>query len=398
MNDKIMRFWFQDSSEYKETLAALGVSEEEYLNIIDVVLQTFPKDWVNSELAGIEKKSNFMHLELWPSLISGLRYNPIPMILARAGGYIAITQMIRLGRLILKAGQLPNKKEVIKKLMGKADDYISTLFELETLEFFSESGFSLYGPPENDGVDYTFVKDGRRVFVEATHRGISWCIEVFSKLGQSIAGVSSKKYDTCVHLNYTNARKFVNSNGVDTLVFDIDRVIAKTPEKSCTIEDKDCRFHVEFEESEEGKLTVKWHELSNYLYEVVELFKGRINEKKEQLCRNDFSLCSIDMRSLVPPVKDGRKDTVKTCVECMEKIFSESHDFLRQNRSVAGIFVWIEHYGRNKNAIIDALNHDEKILTKTDRFLSDRAAAELFPLAVLPKDITWYCEKDLFLP
>lgn len=398
MNDKIMRFWFQDSSKYQKTLATLAISEEEYLNIINVILQTFPKDWVDSELDEIDKKSNFMHLELWPSLICGLRYNPIPMILVRARGYMAIIQIIRLGRLILKAEQLPNKNEVIKKLKGKVGDYISTLFELETFEFFSKSGFSLYGPPENDGVDYTFVKDRQNVFVEVTHRGISWCIEVFSKIGGSIAEVPSKKFDKCIHLNYKNARKFVDSNGVDKLVFDIDRVIAKTPLKSCTIKDKECRFHVEFEESEKGTLTVKWHEVSDYSYEVVELFKGRINEKKEQLCRNDFSFCSIDMRSLVPPVNNGREDTVKACAECMEKIFLVAHDFLRQNNSVAGIFVWIKHYGRNNNVIIDALNHDEKILIKADRFLSDSTAAKLFPLAVLPKDLKWYCEKDLFLP
>ena len=97
------------------------------------------------------------------------------------------------------------------------------------------------------------------------------------------------------------------------------------------------------------------------------------------------------MRSLVPPIMNGRKDTVKTCVECMEKIFSVAHDFLGQNRRVAGIFVWIRHYGRNKDVIIDTMNHDEKILIKADRVLSDRTATELFPFAVLPKDLAWYC-------
>ena len=282
-----MKFWFQDSSHYQRTINTLGISEEKSTESNTSSKSTFPKDWVDYELAEIEKKSNFMHLGLWPSLISGLRYNPIPKILMRTRGYMAIIQIIRLGRLILKAEQLPNKNKVIKKLKGDVHDYISILFELETLEFFLKSGFSLYGPPENDGVDYTFVKDGQKVFVEATHRGISWCIEVFSKLGQSTAEVPSKKYKKYIHLNYKNARKFVNSSGVNKLVFDIDRVIAKTPEKSCTIEDKECRFRTEFEESEEGGLTLKWHELSDYLYEVVELFKGRINEKKEQLCRND---------------------------------------------------------------------------------------------------------------
>jgi len=390
-----MKFWFQDSSHYQRTINTLGISEEEYLTIIDVISRTFPKDWVDYELAEIEKKSNFMHLGLWPSLISGLRYNPIPKILMRTRGYMAIIQIIRLGRLILKAEQLPNKNKVIKKLKGDVHDYISILFELETLEFFLKSGFSLYGPPENDGVDYTFVKDGQKVFVEATHRGISWCIEVFSKLGQSTAEVPSKKYKKYIHLNYKNARKFVNSSGVNKLVFDIDRVIAKTPEKSCTIEDKECRFRTEFEESEEGGLTLKWHELSDYLYEVVELFKGRINEKKEQLCRNDFSFCSIDMRSLVPSVNNDREDTVKTCADCMGKVFSVAHDFLRKNSSVAGIFVWIEHIGRNKNRIIDSLNQDEVILINA-KSLSDDIAKSLFPLAVLPKDLNWYCEKGQF--
>ena len=392
-----MKFWLQDPSKYKGTIRTLGISEEEYLNIIEVIIRTFPKDWVDYKLAEINKKSNFVHLQLWPSLLCGLRYNPIPMILGRARGYLAIIQVIRLGRLILKAEQLPNKKRLIQKLRGNADDYISALFELETFEFFYESGFSLCGSPERDGVDYTFEKNGQKIFVEVTHSGISWVIEVFTKIGGAITEAPSKKFDKCIHLNYKKANKFVASNGVDRLVFDIDRVLAKTPENSYTIVDKECRFHVEFKESEEGKLTLKWHEISNYSYEVVELFKGRIKEKIGQLSRNYFSFCSIDMRSLVPTlVMTGRNDIV--CAQCMEQIFVAAHDFLGKQSSVAGILVWVKHIGRNKNHIIDAMNQDEVILINEKRGLSDDMAKTLFPLAVLPKELTWYCERDLFLP
>jgi hypothetical protein len=397
-----MKFRLQDPSEYQKTLATLGISEEEYLNIINVILKTFPKDWVDSKLDEIDKKSNFMHLQLWPELLCGLRYNPIPMILGRAGGYMVIIQIIRLGRLILKAEQLPNKNEVIKKLAGKVDDYISTLFELETFEFFSKSGFSLNGSPEDDGVDYTFVKNGQKVFVEATHRGHSWVIEIFTKIGQSIKSMTeepSKIFDKCIRLNYKTSNEFVVLNGVDKFVFDIDRVLDKTPKYSCIIEDKMGRFCVEFKESEEGKLNLKWYEPTDYAYEAVELFKGRINEKIRQLSLNDFSFCSIDMRSLVPPlVMRDMQYSVNICSEYMEKIFLAAHDFLRQNSSIAGIFVWVKHIGRNKNHIIDAMNQDEVILINEKRSLSDDMAKTLFPLAVLPKELTFYCEKGLFLP
>jgi len=387
-----MTFWFQNSAQYEKTLVKLGISEKEYLDIINVVLQTFPKDWIDSELAEINKRSNFFHYQLWPAFISGLRYNPIPIVLARGGGFMAIAQITRLGRLIRKAEQLPNRKEVIKKLKGKADDYISTLFELETLEFFSESGFRLCGPPENDGIDYTFLKNGQKIFVEATHRGISWCVEIFKRLGESIGGVQSKKFKKCIRLDYSKARRFVSSNSIEELVYDIDKIIAKTPEKNHTIEDKECRFYVEFKESENGGLTLKWHETPDYLYEVVELFKGRLNEKRKQLCQNDFSFCSIDMRSLVHPFKKDREDMVRSCITCMKRIFSVARDFLSENRSVAGIFVWIKHYGRSKDIVIDSLNADETILIKADSKLSDSTARKMFPLAVLQKDFPQHCE------
>ena len=73
VNDKSKTFWFQDSAQYEKTLATLGISEEEYLNIIDAVLQIFPKDWVDSELADIDKKSNFVHLGI-PGGIPGTPY------------------------------------------------------------------------------------------------------------------------------------------------------------------------------------------------------------------------------------------------------------------------------------------------------------------------------------
>ena len=394
-----MKLCFQDPSKYQKTLATLGICEEEYLNIINVIVKTFPKDWVDSELDEIDKKSNLMHLNLWPSLIFGLRYNPIPMILERARGYIAIIQIIRLGRLILKAEQLPNKNELIKKLTGKVDDYISALFELETFEFFLKSGFSLCGSPERDGVDYTFEKNGQKIFVEVTHRGHSWCIELFSRLGESVTEGQNKRFSKCISINYKIAREFVELNGVDELAFDIDRMLAKNRETNCIIKDEEGRFQIEFKESEEGKLSLKWHEPTYHSYEAASLFKDRINDKLKQLSLHDFSFCSIDMRSLVPPlVMTDRNNTSNICAECMEKIFVAAHDFLRENSTVAGIFVWINHIGRNKNVIIDALEQDEKILIKPERSFSDGMAAKLFPLAVLPKHLTWYCERGLFLP
>lgn len=312
---------------------------------------------------------------------------------------MVIIQVIRLGRLILIAEQLPNKNEVIKKLKGKVDDYISTLFELETFEFFSKSGFSLHGSPEDDGVDYTFIKSGQKVFVEATHRGYSWVIEVFSKIGQSIREEPSKTFDKCIRLNYRTSNEFMALNGVDKLVFDIDRVIAKTPKNSCIIKDTMDRFYVEFKESQKGTLSLKWYEPTDYAYEVAELFKGRINDKIRQLSLNDFSFCSIDLRSLVPPVvMRTRQDIVNICSECMEKIFMAAHDFLKENSTVAGIFIWTKHIGRNKNVLIDALDQDAQILVNAKGSLPDLIAAKLFPFAVLPKELTWYCEKGLFLP
>ncbi len=99
-----------------------------------------------------------------------------------------------------------------------------------------------------------------------------------------------------------------------------------------------------------------------------------------------------------PLVMRDRQYSVNICSEYMEKIFLAAHDFLRQNSSIAGIFVWVKHIGRNKNHIIDAMNQDEVILINEKRSLSDDMAKTLFPLAVLPKELTFYCEKGLFLP
>jgi hypothetical protein len=225
-NIKIMKFWFQDPSKYQQTLNTSGISEDEYFNIVDVINRTFPKDWIDSELDKIEKKSNFMHCELWPSLIFGLRYNPIPMILKRTEGFIAFINIIRLGRLIIRAEKLPTKNGVIKKLKGNVDDYVSSLFELETLEFFSKSGFSLCGFPEDDGVDYTFEKNGQKIFVEVTHRGHSWVTELFSRLGESVTEGQNRKFNKCISINYKIAREFAMLNSIEQLAFDIDRELA----------------------------------------------------------------------------------------------------------------------------------------------------------------------------
>ena len=397
---KIMKLWFQDPSKYQQAISRLGISEEKYRYIIDLVVRTFPKDWADSKLADIKKKSNFLHCDLWPSLLCGLRYNPVPMILAGVtGGYMPVIAIIRLGQLLQKAEQLPNKKTLIKRLMGNPDDYISALFELEAFEFFSNLGFSLACDPEEDGVDYTFQKDGRKIFVEVTHRGPSWVMEVFDRVGQTITEPTNVNFSKCIHINYRIAKEFVDLNGVDELVFDIDRVLAKKVETSYTVKDKGFRFQVEYKKSEEGGLTLKWHETTDWAYEAAELFKGRMNDKVEQLSRNEPSFCAIDMRSVIPSlIVTDWKDTSDICAEFIQKLFKAGHDFVVENICVGGIFVWIKHVGRTKDLIIDTLNQDEVILINAKSSFSDEAATKLFPCAVLPKYLKWYCEKDLFLP
>lgn len=145
--------WFEQPEKYKKVIDHLGISESSYLSLMDSIKNVFPEQWVSEELSKHDRRySPVIKVDLLPGLFSRLQYNPVPITLGvTCGGDISLVHLIRLGQLIQAIEGEQGAERLLEKLRGGPDEYISARFEIEVLERFKRSGYSLKKPMEEDG-------------------------------------------------------------------------------------------------------------------------------------------------------------------------------------------------------------------------------------------------------
>lgn len=393
------RYWFEEASTYREMIDRLCIPEEQYLGLANLVSETFPRKWVEAGLRSFEKRPIKVVGDLWPSFLCGLSCNPIPITMGSTGGYGPLVGLIRLGQLLSVAKKMPNERRKLERLQGDASEYVSAMFELEVLEAFFSAGFSLSDRPEAAGVDFTFEKLNRPLFVEVTHRGPSWIMEVASKIGQTLPEWGRWKVIARVSIDYGIAKKYVDDSGrdsgTDVLAWDIDRALGGCRSVGDRFEDTHGRFRIEVEESEEAKIVIDWTKGKEDIIacDTARLFEGRLKEKRKQLSLNDFSFCCVDLRSLIPGVCPHKSKEIGIVApsKFTQRVISVAGDFLAEMPSVAGILIWIRRAGRVKDPLVDTLDQNEIILVNARDRLCDAEAKALFSFAQLPDDLDWYC-------
>jgi len=399
------RYWFQEPSKYGQIISRLDIPENEYLFLINLVTETFPPKWVKANEHKLEKVPGVfvLQIELWPPLWRPLPYNPVLQLIGgrTVGGFWPFISLIRLGQLLRIANMLPNKKELLQRLRGDPENYISALFELEVFETFTKAGFSPKDRPEVHGVDYAFQKGDRVAFIEVTHRGCSWIMDLWSKIGMSLSawpGEKGGKFVTHICINYKTAKRYNDQFGTDKLGWDIDRALAKIRSAADSIGDPQCRFQIEAVESKESGLEMDWYKgaESEVLYETTELFKRRLNDKRDQLSRNKFSFCAVDLRSLIPiAIASGVKENSRRVSAYLEGTISVARAFLSYTPTVGGIFIWTKHAERDKDLIVDQLDQNEIVLIAAKSRDSETELKDLFPFAKFPQELDWYCGECL---
>lgn len=397
--------WFEQPENYIDIIKHLGISQARYLSWIASIKKVFPESWIEKKLEEYENEGFFKyvyHIELLPGMFRCLPYNPLPVILGGrgvGGGYWALSNVINLGQLIQAAENETGAGQKFEKLRGGATEYISTLFELEVLATFKAVGFSLKKPMESGGLDFTFGKDNKDILIEATHRGASWIIDLVEKINHKLflRGVF-RGYSTFfvrVTLKYSPL-KHLHDNFPDALEDVVDEIIENIVrlEKghSRGFEDHSGNYSIFVEHSNEGGLDIKWHDPTDLIYESKQLYKYKLDEKRRQLSKNPGSYLAVDMRSLMPPVfpKNNGNTNYESCTRFLKGWLSCARQFFKDNPEVGGIFIWICHFGRIRDDILDNMNLDEIILINAPHHLSDEEASKLFPFATLPQNLVWY--------
>ena len=256
----VINNWFEKSANYANVIARLGIPQAQYLSLIKSVKTVFPQAWVSEELAKYDKAYPpvFRH-NLLPGLFSRLQYNPIPMTLGGiCGGEIALVPMIRLGQLIQTIEGEMGAKRLFKRLRGGPVDYMSARFELEVLESFKSAGYSIKKAMEADGVEFTFEKNNKEIFIEATHRGASWILdlvdEIFRRAVQRAFDGDSNRFIR-LKLKYSPLKYMYDHHldKVDAVVEDIVKNIVKVEKGFLEgFDDPEGNYSISVEKSEKG--------------------------------------------------------------------------------------------------------------------------------------------------
>ncbi len=387
--------WFEQPEKYKKVIVHLGISESSYLSLMDSIKKVFPEKWVSEELAKHDRRYGpVIGVDLLPGLFSRLQYNPVPITLGvTCGGDISLVHLIRLGLLIQAIEGEQGAERLLEKLRGGPDEYISARFEIEVLERFKRSGYSLKKPMEEDGVDFTFEKSQREIFVEATHRGASWILYLVDKIFlRSFQRGFQKPSSQSVRLKLKYKRGYYTDSVVEKIVLEIVKASHGFSEG---FEEPECNYSISVEKSEKGNtLSIgwRWDDPAECSYEAIKLFESKLKDKQKlkQLRKHVGSYCSVDMRSLMPTIVAWKSITIKLSSKILKGCLSYTKQFFKENPSVGGIFIWILHAGRDKDILRDTIDQNEIILVNAPHHLSKEEAQQLFPFAKLPRELDWY--------
>ena len=382
--------WFEKSANYTNVIARLGISHAEYLSLINSVKKVFPQACVSEELAKYDKAYPpvFRH-NLLPGLFSRLQYNPIPMTLGGiCGGEIALVPLIRLGQLIQSMEGEMGAERLFEMLRGGPVDYMSARFELEVLEKFKSAEYSLKKPIEADGVDFTFEKNDRKFFIEASHRGASDILdiadEIFSKsFNRGFQGHSNRH----IRLKLKYEIDYYTDVVIEKIVHKIVEVSHGFSEG---FDDPEGHYSIFVEKSEKNSLSIGWHDPTSLVYEAIQLFKNKLQDKLKQLLRNPGSYGAIDMRSLMPCIVAWKRKSIDASTKILKSCLSYTCQFFKENPTVGGIFIWVLHAGRVNDILVDQMDQNEIILVNAPHHLSEEEVLQLFPFAKLTKDLRWY--------
>lgn len=387
--------WFEQPEKYENVIEHLGISESSYLSLIGSIKKVFPGTWVSEELVKHDKRySPVIEADLLPGLFRRLQHNPVPMTLGFiCGGDISLVQLIRLGQLIQAMEGEQNAERLFEKLRGGPDDYMSARFEIEVLERFKRSGYSLKKPMEEDGVDFTFERSQREIFVEATHRGASWILDLVDRIFyRSFQRGFQKPSNRVVRLKLKYKHDYYTDSVIEKIVLEI---VKASHGFSDGFEDPECNYSISVEKSEKGNsLSIgwRWDDPAECSYEAIKLFESKLKDeqKLKQLRKHVGSYCAVDMRSLMPTIVAWKSITIKLSSKILKGCFSYTRQFFKENPSVGGIFIWVLHAGKNKDILRDTMDQNEIILVNAPHHLSKEEAQQLFPFAKLPRELDWY--------
>ena len=389
--------WFEQPEKYNNVIEHLGISESSYLSLIDSIKKAFPETWISEELARHDKSyPPVIGADLLPELSTRLQYNPVAMTLGViCGGDLALVHLIRLGQLIqtAEAEDELGGKRLIKNLRGGPDDYISARFEIEVLERFKRSKYSLKKPMEQDGVDFTFEKSQREVFVEATHRGASGTQDLADKIfNRSFQRGFQKPSNRHIILELRCRYDYYTDAAVEEIVSEI---VKASHGFSDGFDDPESVYSISVGKSEKGNrlsIGLRWDDPAECSYEAIKLFESKLKDeqKLKQLNKHLGSYCAVDMRSLIPTIVAWKSIATKLSSKILKGCLSYAKQFFKENPSVGGIFIWVLHAGRDKDILRDTMDQNEIILVNAPHHLSKEEAQQLFPFAKLPRELDWY--------
>ena len=381
------------SIDYIEpALERLGIKKTEFDECLEAVKLAFGEkttEWKNVPIV----------LGLYPVSFNNLQENPVWRILyGRVGGLGSIADMTRLGKYILSWPK--DSIAIYSRLKDRPEDYIGVLFELEVHFQFIKSGWCLSEALEPGGIDFTFERDGKRVFVEATHLGASSVQDqerriMWKTFGHSSSTPAKEPRRVKVIIDH-NFLRDADDHSLDAIAESIVKgengfIQGKwdAPGGKWSIVSNVLPY------GEKGSVEFSWYcrsETQVAIYEAEVRLKSKLQEKASQLRKNRPSIAAVDIRTVMPhPGSWGNNTNFPVCSQFMCRLLDAAKKFMKDEETVAGILLWCPKasYGDPLHRWMD----DDVIFVPSPRLDRAQKYFDLFPFAHQLEELEWYTDK-----
>ena len=189
-----------DERFYQELVRLCKISDRDYQAAVEQISAVFPDAWARSELQAIQSgQGSFTQFQLHASPFDRLSHHPIPFLIAtdHPGG-IELSEVVRLGMDLNLTKNIPGIKGVRNRLRD-FDSYPGAIFEIEVASELTRAGLNpeIVRIPRSTAQDFKVSIDGRDIYIEARHRGISRGMAIFLDL---VSGLSTIQRPGSIHV------------------------------------------------------------------------------------------------------------------------------------------------------------------------------------------------------
>lgn len=328
--------WYLDEDNYAPILPHFGLDKANYLDLWDEIMKVFPLEWAKQTHSRL--KGSYAWMGFHPPVLGRLNYHPVATFLAkRPYGWTTLAPLLRLGLHLIRTRSLVGIQSLRRDLKN-LDQYPGRIFEIEILSEFIQRGWApeIYGTP-----DFRLCIEGRHVYAEARHRGIT--------NGMALTNLIHLPFDADWHflkilLNRIPEKEQDLLTIADSINKDLESILLGSKSEKALIDTADYTIR-HLCEGPPRTVEISYGSHKSYSTELGHLTYGILRDKSDQIkttaTQGYPSIIIVDCRSLFWPESQMQTDVYTASrAELQSHILASGQRFLEETNWVSGIMWW----------------------------------------------------------